>query len=137
MSVWGPADVTPREAGGARPPFLGKRQATATGDPNLVERSRHCSKAGGADDGFQRVLDTVDLNALRGEALDRRFRDADQLYVRHIVRLEVTGIDSEALADVVGTQQVGRDRILHDAADLPAGEVGDGVIGGFSNKRSP
>jgi hypothetical protein len=36
--------------------------------------------------------------------------------VRHIVRLEVTGIDAEALAteDVVGTQQVGRDRILQD-----------------------
>ena len=97
-------------------PFLGKRQAIATGDPNLVERPPHCSKAGGGDAGFQRVFDTVVLDAISGEALDRPPGYVDQLCVRHIVRLEVTGIDAEALAteDVVGTQQVGRDRILQD-----------------------
>ena len=53
-------------------PFLGKRQAIATGDPNLVERPRHCSKAGGGDAGFQRLLDTVDLDAISGAKIDAR-----------------------------------------------------------------
>ena len=98
-----------------------------------VERSRHGGKAGGANDGVQLVFDAVDLDAVGGEALDRRLRDVDQFDVRQIVGLEIAGIDAEALAaeHIVRTQQLGGGRILHDAADLAAGEVGDGVVGGF------
>ena len=51
--------------------------------------------------------------------------------MRQIVGLEIAGIDAEPLAAeyVVRTQQFGGRRILDDAADLLAREVGDGVVG--------
>ena len=53
--------------------------------------------------------------------------------MRQIVGLEIAGIDAEPLAaeHVVRTQQLGGRRILDDAADLVAREVGDGVVGGL------
>ena len=124
---------------GSGAPFLGQRQAVAAGDPDLVERARHRGKAGGADDGVERIFDAVDFDAVRGEALDRRLRDVDQLHVRQIVGLEVAGIDAQPLAaeDVVRAQQVGGRRILDDAADLVAREFGDGVVGRLFEQRSP
>src|SRR5277367_5125168 len=111
----------------------------AAGNPDLVERSCHRGKARGADYRIQRVLDAVDLDAVSGEALDRRPRYVDQPYMRQIIRLEIAGIDAEALAaeDVVRTQQDGRDRILHNFADLAAGKVGGGVIGGSFEQKIP
>ena len=53
--------------------------------------------------------------------------------MRQVVGLEVAGIDAQPLAaeDIVRAEQIGRRRILDDAADLGAGEVGDGVVGGL------
>ncbi len=70
-------------------------------------------------------------DALGGEALDRRPGNVDQLHVRLVVGVEVAGIDAEPLAaeDVVRAEQIGRRRILDDAADLLPREVGDGVVG--------
>jgi len=71
-------------------PFLGKRQAIATGDPNLVERPRHCSKAGGGDAGFQRVLDTVDLDSISGAKIDARSEASTVAQKQPSERLELS-----------------------------------------------
>ena len=116
---------------GAGLPFFGERAAIAAGDAYLVERARHRGKAGGGNDRVERILDAANLDAICREALDRRLGNVDQFHMRQIVGFEIAGIDTEALAAeyILGTQQLGGGRILDDAADLPAGEVGDGVVG--------
>ena len=86
---------------------------------------------------IERIFGAVDLDATGGEALDRRLGDIDQFDMRKIVGLEVAGIDAEPLAaeHVVRAQQVGRRRILDDAADLGARKIGDGVVGGLLEQQ--
>ena len=57
--------------------------------------------------------------------------------MRQIVGLKIVGIDAEALAaeDIVRAQQLGGRRILHDAADFTAGEIGDGVVGSLFEQQ--
>ena len=69
---------------------------------------------------------------------DRRRAHIDQRNVRTVVDLIVAGIEAQALGTdgmIIGAEQLGHSRILDDAADLLAHELGGRLVGLFIDKE--
>ena len=85
------------------------------------------------------MLFAIDHQAGTSDLLDRRLGDVDKPYMRLVIGLIITGIDTQPFAteDIVGRQQGGGRRILDSLADLAPGELGDGVVGFLLEQQIP
>ena len=75
---------------------------------------------------------SLGLDAVRGDALDRRLVDVDELDVGLVVDLEVAALERHAAgaeAVVLRDQLLGHGRVLDALADLARDEIGDQRVG--------
>ena len=117
---------------GAALPMVGQHRAVARPDVDLAQRAGHGVEAGGEDDGVELVLFLARTHALLCDVLDRIAAHIDQHDVVAIVGLVIVRIEAEPLgADrvILRRQQLGRRLVLHDDADLVAGELRGRVVG--------
>ena len=122
----------PEVGAGAVGPLVLQCQALAAANVDLAQRAGHRVEAGREDDDVELDLLLRSLDALGGDALDRRGPQVDQRHVGAVVSLEVRAAHAEPpRADrVIGRAQCGGGlRVIDDAADLVAHEVGAAVVG--------
>ena len=98
----------------------------------LTMRAGHRVEAGGEHDRveLQRLVGQVDAG--RGDGLDRLPAKIDEAHVGSVERLVVAGVDAQPLrADGIRrrAQRLGRLRVVDDAADLVAHELGEQFVG--------
>ena len=96
----------------------------------LEQRAGHRVESGREHDAVELELAVADAQAVRRDLVDRCLAHVDQLDVVAVERLEVAGVDAQALAadDRLRRQALGDLGVLHDLADLVAHELGGGVV---------
>jgi hypothetical protein len=119
---------------GRRPglPLLLEGQAVPAGDVRSHQGAGHGVKAGGIHDGIEAERLARRLDAVLGEADNRLFTQVDKQDVRHVVGLEVAGIEAGPLGPEVVSlrgEHLGGLGILHDRADLLTDHLGHDVVG--------
>ena len=113
-------------------PVVLQLATAATTDIDLVVRAGHGIEARGEHDDVELVVGGRRPDAGGRDLVDGRLEEVDERDVRTVVGVEVVGIDERTLR---GKRMVGRaellrdDRVLHDLGDLPADEVGRGLVG--------
>jgi hypothetical protein len=101
-------------------------------DVDAVEGAGDRVEPGRVDDDVEFVLGVAGLDAGRGDALDRRLVDVDQLDVGLVVDLEIAALERHAAgaeAVVLRDQLLGDSRVLDPLADLARDEIGDQRVG--------
>ncbi len=126
-----PGDAEPEIGLGPFAPLVGEPPAAGAGYVDLQQRPGHRIKAGGEDDGIDRVFLSLCPDAGRNYHLDRFAADVDQGDVRAVERRPIPGVDAEPLAadNVCRRQHLGGVGVVDDLADLAADEFGRQIVG--------
>ena len=102
----------PSSVRGPSGPFLLQRHAVDAADIDVVERAGDRVEAGRIDDHIELVISVGGPDAVRRDALDRRFVQIDEFDVRLVVDLEIAAFQrhpARAKAVIFGDQLL-RDR---------------------------
>ena len=101
------------------------------GDVDAEQRAGHGVEAGGVDDDVELVLAGRRADAGRGDRLDRRLAQVDEVHVLLVEGGPVAGVDAEPLAadDLVGRELPGDVGVLDDLAQLLPHELRGQVVG--------
>src|SRR4030095_1487740 len=119
---------------GLRPvlPLLLERHPVDPADVDAVEGTGDRVETGRVDDDVELVLGVASLDAGRGDALNRRLVEVDQLDVGLVIDLEIAAFEryaARAEAVIFRDQLLGDHRIRDPLADLAREKIRDQLVG--------
>ena len=118
----------------ARPlrPLVAQQLPTPTVYVDLLERAGHGVEAGGEHKDVELVLAVLGTHPGRGDLLNRRLLDVDELDVVAVEHFVVAGLQRHPLGAervVAGGELLGGHGVVDPLPDLLAHPLGDGVVG--------